>query len=169
MDFRRVTAVLTKACVEFVVIGGAAMIAHGSAYVTQDFDVCYERSRNNIRRLVQALAPYHPRLRGAPADLPFRFDEETIRAGLNFTLATDLGDIDLLGEVAGIGLYAAVLGSSECAASSGQEWRVLSLEGLIKAKRTAGRPKDLAAVKELEALKELKSHLGKLEDPPPRA
>jgi hypothetical protein len=38
-------------------------------------------------------------LRGAPPGLPFQWDERTIKAGLNFTLTSTVGDLDLLGEV----------------------------------------------------------------------
>ena len=57
--------------VAFVVIGGAAAIAHGSVRLTRDLDVVYARTPENIRRLVQALKPYGPYLRGAPPGLPF--------------------------------------------------------------------------------------------------
>ena len=63
----------------------------------------YARNRENIRRLVAALAPLEPYMRGVPEGLPFKFDEATVRAGLNYTLQTTLGDLDLLGEVAGGG------------------------------------------------------------------
>ena len=91
--------------VEFVVIGGIAMIAHGATYITKDLDICYHRTPPNIAALAAALAPLHPYLRGAPPGLPFRFDAATIQAGLNFTLVTDHGDLDLLGQVSGVGGY----------------------------------------------------------------
>lgn len=155
--FKAAIDTLRNGQVNFVVIGGIAMGAHGSAYVTLDVDVCYERSRENIRRLAAAVAPLHPRLRNAPADLPFRFDEETIRRGLNFTLTTDLGALDLLGEVSGLGFYADVLAASVEARLFEGPCRVLSIDGLIKSKRAAGRPKDIAAVAELEALREMQN------------
>src|SRR5437763_7296960 len=91
--------------VEFVVIGGLAMRIHGSAHITDDLDVCYRRTPANMQAVAAALAPLHPCLRGAPAGLPFHFDAATIQAGLNFTLITDHGWIDLLGEVSGVGGY----------------------------------------------------------------
>jgi hypothetical protein len=93
---------LHAAGVKFVLIGGLAAIAHGAETVTGDVDICYARDRDNPGRLVQALASFHPRLRGVPPDLPFRLDLPTLRAGLNFTLTTDLADLDLLGEVLGL-------------------------------------------------------------------
>jgi len=146
---------LFKHDVEFVIIGGFAMNLHGSAYVTFDLDLCYERSRANLKRIAAALAPYHPRLRGFPQDLPFIWDEQTLQHGTNFTLVTDFGDVDLLGEVSGLGDYEAVRAASVVMPLYGFECRVLSLDGLITAKRAAGRTKDLLALPELETLLEL--------------
>lgn len=155
--FERTLTILFEGGVNFVVIGGVAISAHGSAHVTFDLDICYDRSPENIRRLVDALKPCHPRLRGAPADLPFFFEMETIVRGLNFTFTTDLGDLDLLGEVAGIGQYKEALTRSTTLELFGRPCQVLSLDGLIAAKRAAGRPRDLAVLPELEALRELET------------
>ncbi len=159
IDLEKALNALRDAEVEFILIGGTAMVAHGSAQGTQDLDILYERSPENIRRLVKALAPCRPRLRGAPFGVPFRFDEETIARGLNFTLTTDLGDLDLLGEVAGLGSFREARSSSETMQVFGRRCNILSLDGLIKAKRAAGRPRDLAALPELEALRELQRKL----------
>ena len=108
--------------------------------------------------MVAALGPHHPYLRGAPEGLPFRFDYETILAGLNFTLNTDLGWIDLLGEITGGGTYDDLLPHTVKAAAFGIECRVLDLETLIATKRAAGRPKDLEIRAEL-AVRGRKSRL----------
>lgn len=142
--------------VEFVIIGGMAAVAHGSAYLTVDLDLCYSRKKENLEKLAQALAPFHPWLRGAPPDLPFSLDVNAFKSGLNFTLTTDLGDLDLLGEVAGLGGYAKVLSFSEGLELFGMRCEVLTLEGLIKSKRAVGRAKDLRLLPELEALLEIR-------------
>ena len=128
----------------------------GSAHLTKDMDFCDERSRPNLERLANALEPFHPTLRGAPAGLPFHFDAETISRGLNFTLSTDLGDIDLLGEVSGLGEIASVKAASDVMKVGGIEVHVLSLTGLIKSKSAAGRSRDLYVLPELKALEALK-------------
>src|SRR6185369_7721462 len=107
--------------VDCVIVGGVAAAVHGSSLLTSDLDVCYARDGANLLRLAEALQSVHARLRNAPEGLPFILDAETLRRGLNFTFATDIGDLDLLGEVRGIG---------------------------------AGRPKDLVALPELEAIQE---------------
>jgi hypothetical protein len=109
---------------------------------------------DNLDRLVRALGPISPYLRGAPPGLPFVFDVETLRRGLNFTLTTTLGDLDLLGEVAGGGSYDALVPLSECISLFGRECQCVTLQTLIRLKRAAGRPKDLEAIAELEALRE---------------
>lgn len=146
--------------VEFVLIGGAAMAIQGSAHVTQDIDICYSRTPSNIERLAKALRSLKPSLRNAPAGLPFTLDARTISAGQNFTLTTSLGDLDLLGEVSGLGSFREVLAASERKEVGGVPCQVLSLEGLIKAKTAAGRPRDLYVLPELRALAEAKKKTG---------
>ncbi len=140
--------------VAFVVIGGMAMRGHGSSYLTQDLDICYSRERENLKKLAAALAPFNPRPRGFAADLPFIWDEQTLRNGANFTLETSIGDIDLLAEVSGLGTFSEVRDESITISLYGYQVKVLSIEGLIKAKRAAGRVKDLNALPELEILRD---------------
>jgi hypothetical protein len=104
-DFEALFATLQRHDVAFIVVGGAAAIAHGSARLTLDLDIVYERSQTNLDRLVTALVPYKPYLRGVPPGLPFLWDRQTLARGLNFTLETSLGNIDLLVEMAGGGGY----------------------------------------------------------------
>ncbi|MBV9124387.1 MAG: hypothetical protein JO112_13590 [Planctomycetes bacterium] len=140
--------------VRFIVIGGWAAIIHGIARNTEDVDLVYARNADNIRRLVEALRPHQPYLRGVPPGLPFRWDERTVQAGLNFTLTTSLGDLDLLGEVSGGGTYEELLPFTEEATAFGITIRVVTLERLIQLKRAAGRTKDLLVLSELQALLE---------------
>ena len=142
--------------VEFVVIGGLAMRIHGSAHITDDLDVCYRRTPGNLQAVEAAFAPLHPYLRGAPPGLPFRFDARTIQAGLNFTLTTDHGAVDLLGEVSGVGGYDQALAQSIELEMFGLKIHVLSIDGLIAAKTAAGRLKDRNHLLELEAMKKLR-------------
>lgn len=142
--------------VRFIVIGGIAATAHGSARVTLDVDCVYARDPENIVRLVAAIRPLNPSLRGAPPGLPFRFDEPTVRAGLNFTLETDAGPIDLFGEVAGGGTFDQLLPRTAELRIFGHSCRVVTLEALIALKRAAGRPKDLEAIAELQAIARLR-------------
>ena len=86
--------------------------------------------------------------------MPFRWDEQTIHAGLNFTLTTVLGDLDLLGEVTGGGNYEALLPFTDELEAFGVRSRFVTLERLIHLKCAAGRPKDLEVIAELEALLE---------------
>lgn len=151
-DFGRLLAALVNGGVEFIIIGGMAAMAHGSAHVTVDLDIVYRRTPENIARLAEALSPLQPYLRGVPPGLPFRFDAETIKQGLNFTLVTAAGDLDVMGEATGRGTYEALLPRSEVRRIFDLDVRFVDLETLILLKRAAGRPKDLERIAELEAL-----------------
>jgi hypothetical protein len=153
-DFEGLLRVLHDAGVRFILVGGLAATVHGSARATYDVDVVYSRAPDNLERLVRALAPYRPYLRGAPPGLPFELDLETVRRGLNFTLTTTLGDLDLLGEVAGGGTYERLRSRVIELEAFGFTIVCLDLAALIETKRAAGRPRDLEAIAELEALRD---------------
>jgi hypothetical protein len=154
MNFVKAVQVLVDGGVDFVIIGGWSAILNGSLYLTNDLDLCYSRWPENLRRLATALAPFHPRPRGFPAELPFVWDEVTLRNGTIFTLSTDLGAVDLLAEVAGLGGFEQVReGSVQVQAFDREVW-TLDLPNLIKSKRAAGREKDLRILPELEGLAE---------------
>lgn len=63
-DFAALLRRLGDNGVEFIVVGGAAAIAHGSARLTQDLDIVYDRSAENLERLVAALRNEKPYIRG---------------------------------------------------------------------------------------------------------
>jgi hypothetical protein len=153
-NFPELIRVLANAHVEFIIIGGAAARAHGSSRLTEDLDIVYNRTPENIDRLARVLAPYHPYLRGAPAGLPFTLTPDTIRNGLNFTLITELGALDLLGEVTGGGRYVDLVKHSLTLHLFGTECLCLGIQMLIKVKRAAGRPRDFETIAELEAILE---------------
>lgn len=159
-DFQTLIGALATGEVEFVIVGGLAATVHGSASLTQDIDVVYARDDANFACLVTSLAPFAPYPRGAPPGLPFEWSVQTIRRGLNFTLTTTVGDIDLLGEITGGGGYANLLPHTIEIELFGQRCRCLDLESLIRTKRAAGRPRDLQMLAELEALLEERDALG---------
>ena len=151
-DYQKALEVLRGGGVRFIVIGGVAATAHGSTQLTNDLDVVYARGNDDIARLAAALAPHAPYLRGVPPGLPFRFDAATIKMGLNFTLDTDFGPLDLLGEATGGGNYGALQGHTVTLELYGGPCLCVDLPTLIQLKRAAGRPKDILALAELEAL-----------------
>ncbi len=153
-DFKALLSALGRHNVDFIVVGGAAAIALGSARLTQDLDIVYDRFPENLTRLITALEGTNPYLRGAPPGLPFIWDRATLARGLNFTLQTSLGALDLLGEIPGGGNYSDLKGSAILIEMFDTQCLCLSLTQLIRAKRAAGRPKDLEALAELEAIAE---------------
>jgi predicted nucleotidyltransferase len=151
-SFFEILSALNAHDVRFVVIGGVAMRLHGSAHITDDVDLSYPRDADNLSQLIKALAQFHPRLRDFPPDLPFVFDARTLRAATNLTLDTDLGELDLLAEPAGVDSFDGLWERSEVMEVDGHSVHVCSLEDLIAMKKTANRPKDQIHLMELQAL-----------------
>lgn len=143
-----ILSTLTRHGVDFVLVGGQAGIARGSSYPSFDVDVAYSRDSANIARLVAALHDLDVRLRGGPPDLPFDLHERTIANGANFTFASPYGDIDILGDVAGIRSFADLRGAAEMAEVGGVEVPIASIDHLIAMKRAANRPKDRLMLEE---------------------
>ena len=143
---------LTEARVRFVVVGGVAAAAHGSAHVTNDLDVCYDTATANVTRLATLLAEWDAYPRGVEQGLPFFMDDRQFRTTPVMTLTTREGFIDVLDRVAGVGDYAKALEQSVEFEAFDVRFPTLDLPALIRAKRAAGRPKDMAQLPELEAL-----------------
>lgn len=154
IDVEKAIVAMASNDVDFVVIGGVALSIHSAAYVTYDIDFAYSRAKDNLAKIATALAPFGPRMRGFPKELPFIWDASTLSNGSVFTLDTVIGDIDLLSEVKGLGDFAQVLASSEKFDLWGFSVNVLSVDGLIAAKSAAGREKDISGLKHLEAIRE---------------
>ena len=113
---------LSRAGVDFVIVGGN--------YITEDLDICYSRKRVNLEKLVGVLAPLEPRPRGIDEKLPFVFEWSTLQQSTNFTFTTSLGDIDLLGEVKGIGNYDDLVPHSITVDLDGFPTKILSIPAL---------------------------------------
>ena len=139
--------------VEFVVIGGVCGVLHGVALVTLDLDICCRFSRDNLRRIETAVKDLHPRHRLTANKLPLELTDELCDSLKNVYLTTDLGTLDCLGEVSGLGDYEQVLRHSITHQMSFGRFRILSLDALITAKEAAGREKDLYAARLLRAIK----------------
>ena len=143
---------LSDSGVNFTLIGGMAAIAHGSSMVTKDVDVCSPMIEANIARILSALRDLHPRHRMRP-DLAVPDDPARLLHFKNLYVKTDLGTIDFLGDLPGVGSYEDAAKQSAHFDLGIVRCKVLNLDALIAAKRAAGRPKDLKAIRELEILK----------------
>lgn len=153
-DPERLLRTLVDHDVRFVLIGGWAAKALGSPSVTADVDICYDRDPVNLHRLAAALAELGPRLRGVTDNVPFVADARTLRAGDLFTLATNAGDLDLLGTPAGAPSFDELERAASSLELGDVRVRVASINDLIAMKRAAGRPKDLVEIEILGALRE---------------
>jgi hypothetical protein len=140
--------------VEFVLVGGMAGVLYGSSLVTEDIDVCAPFDTANLERIVASLRDLNPRHRMNPNHPPMVLDASSLAGFRNLYLLTDLGQIDILSELTGVGDYSQVSQHTIVANLKGLSSKVLDIETLIHARRAVGRPKDLQAAAELEALRE---------------
>jgi predicted nucleotidyltransferase len=154
MNFETAVQALSDARVEFIIIGGWSAILHGSAHLTNDLDIFFSRNSGNLKHLVKALQPYHPRPRDMPKGLPFVWDPVTLASSTILTWQTDLGAIGLLAEVTGLASFEEVSEASLMVDAFGRRVRTLDLESLIRSKRALRRAKDANVLLELESLLE---------------
>jgi hypothetical protein len=145
---------LHDAKVEFSLIGGLASRHYGSTLVTEDVDVCARFTPENLRRIEAAFKDFHPRHRLTANKLPLDLTDELCGRLKNMYLTTDLGILDCLSQVAGVGDFDAVLRQSELRDFPFGRCYVLKIEALIQAKQAVGRPHDLITVTQLKAIKE---------------
>ena len=139
--------------VPFIVIGGVAASLLGSPMATLDVDVCAPLDEANLQKIIEAMRGINPRWRMRP-DKVIPFDDiERFRGVKNVYLATDLGILDILGDLPGIGSYDDIQNKTVEFDLGGFTCRVLEIDTLIAAKRAAGRDKDLVGVRHLEAVK----------------
>jgi hypothetical protein len=153
VGFEAILRRLTEHGVEFFVIGGIAASLHGSPVQTFDVDVCIPFRRPNVDRLLEALDGINPKLRMRPDKLRLAVGADYLAGCKNLYLLTDLGVLDLLGEVPGVGSYDELVDKTVVMNFQTFSCRILDLDTLIVAKRFAGRPKDLISVEELEKVR----------------
>jgi acyl carrier protein phosphodiesterase len=139
---------------EFVVIGGVAVVYHGVPTATFDLDVCCQFGEQNVRRIESAVQDLHPYHRLTANHLPLEQTRSSFADLKNLYLQTDLGKLDCLSAVKGVGDFEVVLRHSTLASFSYGQFRFLNLDALIVAKQAVGRPRDMDAVRQLLAIKE---------------
>lgn len=138
----------------YVLVGGLAGVIHGSQLVTEDVDICAPLDNENLARVLAALRDINPKFRMHPDRPPLPQDRAKLAGFKNLYLDTDLGQIDILSEIVAVGAYDEVACHTITVVLDGMECRVLNLDTLIATKKALGRPRDLQAVKELEAIRE---------------
>jgi hypothetical protein len=153
---RELLSKLNSAGVEYIVVGGVAARLHGSPLTTDDLDVCCPMDEANMAKLIRAIGGLEPKFRFHPRLPPLPQTAKELSKFRNLNLITTHGKFDVLGEITGIGNYADVAKHLVVLEVEEQPTRVLDLDGLIAAKKAAGREKDKLGVMHLEAVKKRK-------------
>ncbi|MGH2833138.1 MAG: nucleotidyl transferase AbiEii/AbiGii toxin family protein [Solirubrobacteraceae bacterium] len=141
---------LTDGGVDFVVVGGVAVIMQASPRFTKDLDICYDLARENLDRLGAVLVGLGAKLRAVDEDLPFVPDRRTLRQTQILALTTPDGGIGLLVDPDGAPGYGALRRHASEVDIEGTVVRIASIDDLIAMKTAAGRPQDLVDIESLE-------------------
>jgi len=155
-DFLNLLQRLARADVDFIIVGGYAGVVHGCTYVTQDVDICCDFSPTNLLALREALSGLHPVHRMTPGRQPLKLTTENAAAFKNLYLDTDIGLLDCLSHIEGIGAYEQVKQAGERIEVEGMQFHVLTINALIAAKEAMNRPRDKEAIQQLKAIKKLR-------------
>ena len=146
-DFADLFVCLAEAEVEYMLVGGYAVMAHGYLRATQDLDVWVRASPDNAARVLEAMEAF-----GMPPGLTLddlAQTEGTPPTGFRFgrrPLA-----VDLLTSIRGVEFDDA-WPHSIVREFDGLAIRVIGRAALLANKRATGRPKDAADVAALEGL-----------------
>ena len=141
---------LAAADVDFVVVGGVAVVVQALPRFTKDLDICYSAAPENLERLGNLLRAIDAKLRGIDEDLPFVPDARMLRQTQILTLTTSEGDLDLLVDPDGSPGYAKLRERADVIELDGVRIRVAAIDDLLAMKRAAGRPQDLIDIEALE-------------------
>jgi hypothetical protein len=137
--------------VEFVVIGGWAVISHGSQRLTRDLDIIIDRRQANCRRLIAALVDLGAEYRlssGRWTKISPKADPRWI-AKENHLFDTGAGGIDIMNRLEGVPSWKEARPRALEVQAFGHAFFVLDKDTLIRSKLVAGREQDLADVAEL--------------------
>lgn len=152
-NLQKLLEFLVKSPLDFVIVGGFAAVLHGCNQTTRDIDICLVLVPDKIQLLRQVLKPLNPKIRTTQEKPSFLTSPEDMSGIQNLHLETDLGVLDLVAKVEGVGDFYSVLKNAIEIELYGEKCFLISLDDLIKSKKALGRHRDLVVVKELEAIK----------------
>jgi hypothetical protein len=152
---------LTAGGVDFVVIGGIALVLLGSPRMTRDLDIVFAPDEGNLDALGRVLVDLDAGLRVADRDLAFVPDGDTLRNVQLLTLETSEGWFDVHRSVDGAPPYRRLRENAERCELGDFSVLVASPDDMIAMKEAAGRPQDLIDVETLGAIKRLRTQLGR--------
>jgi len=151
---------LAKNEVDFVIVGGFAGVVYGCTYVTQDVDICCDFSPGNLKKLQKALEDVHPVHRMTPNRLKLELNDENAGQFKNLYLDTDIGQLDCLSFVEGVGDFKAAKQKSRLIEVEDVKIRVLDIDALIEAKKAMNRPRDIQMLEQLKKIKQVSKDSG---------
>lgn len=150
LDAERIFEALDAHGVDYVVVGGVAVQAHGHVRMTNDVDLIPAPTPENMDRLAAALRALKARILNAGAEtLPI--DAQMLPRATLWQFATRCGDIDVLHDAPGAAPFAQLRKRALVIELSGRSIQIAGRDDLISMKRASGRPVDLADIAALTA------------------
>jgi predicted nucleotidyltransferase len=156
LDVAELLRRLTAGGVDFVIIGGIAMVLLGSARLTRDLDIVFAPDEGNLEALGRVLVALEAHPREVDEDIPFVPDAATLRNIELLTLETSHGWLDVHRIVDGAPKYESLRRRTERVDLGDFFVLVASSDDLVEMKGAAGRAQDLADIEDLEAIKRLR-------------
>lgn len=156
LDVERMLQTLHEHGVDYVLIGGMAVIVHGSTRLTQDADFAIAFNVENRRKLVEALRPLHPRPMRLALGAAWVWDEACVRPPWSI-FRTDAGRLDIVLRLPGIESFQALRERAEMYEIAGIPTPVASIADLIKMKSSSDRPKDHDDVHQLRVIESVRA------------
>jgi hypothetical protein len=156
----RLLATLMAHQIDFVILGGYAVAAHGFARATKDIDICPDPTEANLERLALALAELEAMPIGLDefaGEFDLRPDSEGLKMGGNWTLMTTHGRLDVMQTFSfdkgadGEGTYEDLVSHAVERDFLGHRSRFCSYDDLLRMKRAAGRAQDKVDIESLKA------------------
>jgi predicted nucleotidyltransferase len=153
LDIRGILAELTRADVEFLIIGGVAVGFHGYVRATKDVDIVPAPDPQNLERLTQVLRELDAQIEGAEdfenEEFPDPLDPEALALGGNWVLSTRLGRFDIMQWIGEEELWGKLFPAAIEAEIDGLPIKVVSYRDLVALKKMANRPEDLTDLQRL--------------------
>ena len=152
-ELEKLAEALNRHQVKWVLIGGMAIVLHGADYLTSDCDLAFEKSEPNLKRLKSALEELGARPVRESDSGGFELDYSILMAH-SMHLKSEAGPVDLINRLPNIESFEKLYENAVLYEIEGIEFRIASIEDLIRLKSDSSRERDQLHVSVLKSLRD---------------